>query len=71
VGIDQIINNAAKMRDELVSLTYLVFVVTASAGQLGATHSQALENWFCKYAVLKLLFHPLFMMLKGFESGYP
>jgi pyruvate dehydrogenase E1 component beta subunit len=26
---------------------------TASAGQLGATHSQALENWFANTQVLK------------------
>jgi pyruvate dehydrogenase E1 component beta subunit len=45
VGIDQIINNAAKMR-QMTGGQFNVPIVfrgpTASAGQLGATHSQAL-----------------------------
>jgi pyruvate dehydrogenase E1 component beta subunit len=39
VGIDQIINNAAKMRQMTEdSLMPIVFVVQLLAGQLGATH---------------------------------
>jgi pyruvate dehydrogenase E1 component beta subunit len=56
VGIDQIINNAAKMR-QMTGGQFNVPIVfrgpTASAGQLGATHSQALENWFANTPGLK------------------
>jgi len=49
VGIDQIINNAAKIRQMSGGQFNCPIVFrgpTASAGQLGATHSQAFENWF-------------------------
>ena len=49
VGIDQIINNAAKIRQMSGGQFKCPIVFrgpTASAGQLGATHSQAFENWF-------------------------
>jgi pyruvate dehydrogenase E1 component beta subunit len=40
----------------VVSLTYDCFRgPTASAGQLGATHSQALENWFANTPGLKVV----------------
>jgi pyruvate dehydrogenase E1 component beta subunit len=56
-GIDQIINNAAKMRQMTGGLNVpIVFRgPTASAGQLGATHSQALENWFANTPGLKVV----------------
>jgi pyruvate dehydrogenase E1 component beta subunit len=58
VGIDQIINNAAKMR-QMTGGQFNVPIVfrgpTASAGQLGATHSQALENWFANTPGLKVV----------------
>jgi pyruvate dehydrogenase E1 component beta subunit len=58
VGIDQIINNAAKMR-QMTGGQFNVPIVfrgpTASAGQLGATHSQALENWFANTPGLKVI----------------
>ena len=49
VGIDQIINNAAKIRQMSGGQFPCPIVFrgpTASAGQLGATHSQAFESWF-------------------------
>ena len=49
VGIDQIINNAAKIRQMSGGQFKCPIVFrgpTGSAGQLGATHSQAFENWF-------------------------
>ena len=49
VGIDQIINNAAKIRQMSGGQFNCPIVFrgpTGSAGQLGATHSQAFENWF-------------------------
>ena len=49
VGMDQIISNAAKMRQMSggqINIPIVFRGPTASAGQLGATHSQAFENWF-------------------------
>jgi pyruvate dehydrogenase E1 component beta subunit len=58
VGIDQIINNAAKMRQMSGGQFNIPIVFrgpTASAGQLGATHSQAFENWFANTPGLKVV----------------
>ena len=49
VGIDQIINNAAKIRQMSGGQFNCPIVFrgpTASAGQLAATHSQAFESWY-------------------------
>ena len=58
VGIDQIINNAAKIRQMSGGQFKCPIVFrgpTASAGQLGATHSQAFENWFANCPGLKVI----------------
>ncbi|MHC5200634.1 pyruvate dehydrogenase complex E1 component subunit beta [Myroides sp. LJL119] len=58
VGIDQIINNAAKMRQMSGGQFNIPIVFrgpTASAGQLGATHSQAFENWYANVPGLKVI----------------
>ncbi|MGC1630862.1 MAG: pyruvate dehydrogenase complex E1 component subunit beta [Gelidibacter sp.] len=58
VGIDQIINNAAKIRQMSGGQFKCPIVFrgpTASAGQLGATHSQAFENWFANTPGLKVV----------------
>jgi pyruvate dehydrogenase E1 component beta subunit len=58
VGIDQIINNAAKMRQMSGGQFTMPIVFrgpTASAGQLAATHSQAFENWFANTPGLKVV----------------
>ncbi|MDO5608505.1 MAG: pyruvate dehydrogenase complex E1 component subunit beta [Capnocytophaga sp.] len=58
VGIDQIINNAAKMRQMSGGQFNIPIVFrgpTASAGQLAATHSQAFENWFANTPGLKVV----------------
>ncbi len=58
VGIDQIINNAAKMRQMSGGQFNIPIVFrgpTGSAGQLGATHSQALESWFANTPGLKVI----------------
>ncbi len=58
VGIDQIINNAAKIRQMSGGQFNCPIVFrgpTASAGQLGATHSQAFENWFANTPGLKVI----------------
>ncbi|EIJ38970.1 pyruvate dehydrogenase complex E1 component subunit beta [Galbibacter orientalis] len=58
VGIDQIINNAAKIRQMSGGQLNCPIVFrgpTASAGQLGATHSQAFESWFANCPGLKVV----------------
>lgn len=58
VGIDQIVNNAAKMRQMSGGQFNIPIVFrgpTASAGQLGATHSQAFESWFANCPGLKVV----------------
>lgn len=57
VAIDQIINNAAKMYQMSGGQLNVPIVFrgpTASAGQLGATHSQAFESWFANTPGLKV-----------------
>jgi len=58
VGIDQIINNAAKMRQMSGGQFNIPIVFrgpTASAGQLAATHSQAFESWYANCPGLKVV----------------
>jgi len=58
VGIDQIINNAAEIRQMSGGQFNCPIVFrgpTASAGQLAATHSQAFENWFANTPGLKVI----------------
>ncbi len=58
VGIDQIINNAAKIRQMSGGQFNCPIVFrgpTGSAGQLGATHSQAFESWFANCPGLKVV----------------
>ncbi|AYN66821.1 pyruvate dehydrogenase complex E1 component subunit beta [Euzebyella marina] len=58
VGIDQIINNAAKIR-QMSGGQFACPIVfrgpTASAGQLAATHSQAFESWYANCPGLKVV----------------
>ena len=58
VGIDQIINNAAKIRQMSGGQFKCPIVFrgpTGSAGQLGATHSQAFESWYANCPGLKVI----------------
>lgn len=58
VAMDQLINNAAKIRQMSGGQFNIPIVFrgpTGSAGQLGATHSQALENWFANTPGLKVV----------------
>ncbi len=58
VGMDQIINNAAKLRQMSGGQFNIPIVFrgpTGSAGQLGATHSQAFESWFANCPGLKVI----------------
>ena len=58
VAIDQIISNAAKMRQMSggqLSIPMVFRGPTASAGQLGATHSQAFESWYANCPGLKVV----------------
>ena len=58
VGIDQIINNAAKIRQMSGGQFPCPIVFrgpTGSAGQLGATHSQAFDSWYANCPGLKVI----------------
>ena len=58
VGIDQIINNAAKIRQMSGGQFPCPIVFrgpTGSAGQLAATHSQAFESWYANCPGLKVI----------------
>ena len=58
VGIDQIINNAAKIRQMSGGQLNCPIVFrgpTGAAGQLGATHSQSFENWYANTPGLKVI----------------
>ena len=58
VGIDQIINNSAKMRQMSAGQFTMPMVFrgpSGSAGQLAATHSQSFESWFANTPGLKVV----------------
>ena len=58
VGIDQIINNAAKMMQMSGGQFNIPIVFrgpTGSAGQLAATHSQSFDNWYANCPGLKVV----------------
>lgn len=58
VAIDQVINSAAKMYQMSGGQFNIPMVFrgpTASAGQLGAQHSQAFENWYANTPGLKVV----------------
>lgn len=58
VAIDQIVNNAAKMRQMSGGQFNIPIVFrgpTGSAGQLAATHSQSFENWYANTPGLKVV----------------
>ncbi len=58
VGIDQIVNNAAKIRQMSGGQFPCPIVFrgpTGSAGQLAATHSQAFESWYANCPGLKVI----------------
>ncbi len=58
VGIDQILNNAAKIRymsGGQVPMPMVFRGPNASAGQLGATHSVSFENLYAHYPGLKVI----------------
>ncbi len=59
VGIDQILNNAAKLRymsGGQVSVPMVFRGPNASAGQLGATHSVAFESIYAHFPGLKVIY---------------
>ena len=58
VAIDQIINNAAKMKQMSGGQFNIPIVFrgpTGSAGQLAATHSQSFDNWYANCPGLKVV----------------
>lgn len=58
LAMDQIVNHAAKVRymsDGQVKVPLIIRTVTGGGGQLGATHSQSLENWYASVPGLKVV----------------
>ncbi len=58
LAMDQIVNHAAKVRymsDGQVRVPLIIRTVTGGGGQLGATHSQSLENWYASVPGLKVV----------------
>jgi pyruvate dehydrogenase E1 component beta subunit len=59
VGVDQILNNAAKIRymsGGQVNMPIVFRGPNAAAGQLGATHSVAFESFFAYFPGLKVIY---------------
>lgn len=57
LAIDQVVNNAAKLRymsNGQIEVPIVIRTVTGGGGQLGATHSQSLEGWFASVPGLKV-----------------
>jgi pyruvate/2-oxoglutarate/acetoin dehydrogenase E1 component len=58
VALDQIVNNAAKIRymsGGQLSVSLVIRGPGSAAHQLGAQHSQSLESWFCHVPGLKVI----------------
>ena len=58
LGIDQVVNHAAKLRymsNGQMRVPLLIRTVTGGGAQLGATHSQSLEGWFASVPGLKVV----------------
>ena len=57
LAMDQVVNNAAKLRymsNGQISVPLVIRTVTGGGGQLAATHSQSLEGWFASVPGLKV-----------------
>jgi pyruvate dehydrogenase E1 component beta subunit len=57
VAMDQVVNNAAKLRymsNGQITVPLVIRTVTGGGGQLAATHSQSLEGWFASVPGLKV-----------------
>jgi pyruvate dehydrogenase E1 component beta subunit len=57
LAMDQIVNNAAKLRymsNGQFSVPLVLRTVTGGGGQLGATHSQSFEGWYASVPGLKV-----------------
>lgn len=58
LAMDQIVNNAAKLRymsGGQISVPIIIRTVTGGGAQLGATHSQSLESWYASVPGLKVV----------------
>jgi len=58
LGIDQVVNHAAKLRymsGGQISVPLVIRTVTGGGAQLGATHSQSFEGWFASVPGLKVV----------------
>ena len=58
LAMDQIVNNAAKLRymsGGQISVPLIIRTVTGGGAQLGATHSQSLEGWYASVPGLRVV----------------
>ena len=58
LAMDQIVNNAAKLRymsGGQISVPLIIRTVTGGGAQLGATHSQSLESWYASVPGLRVV----------------
>ena len=58
LAMDQVVNNAAKLRymsNGQLEVPIVIRTVTGGGGQLGATHSQSFEGWFASVPGLKVV----------------
>ena len=58
LGLDQVVNNAAKLRymsNGQFEIPLVIRTVTGGGGQLAATHSQCFEGWFASVPGLKVV----------------
>ena len=57
LAMDQVVNNAAKLRymsNGQITVPLVIRTVTGGGAQLAATHSQSLEGWFASVPGLKV-----------------
>ena len=79
LAMDQIINNAAKLRymsNGQFSVPLVLRTVTGGGGQLGATHSQSFEGWYAsvpglKVAVPSTPYDALGLLRSAIDDGNP
>jgi pyruvate dehydrogenase E1 component beta subunit len=79
LAIDQIVNNAAKLRymsNDQVSVPLVVRMAGGAGSQLGAQHSQSLESWYAHVPGLQVVvpatpYDAKGLLMSAFESADP
>ena len=79
LAMDQLVNNAAKLRymsNGQFTIPLVIRTVTGGGGQLGATHSQSFEGWFASVPGLKVVvpsdpYDALGLLRTAIQDGNP